>query len=176
MCAAPGRVDHEVVREYCCVCYLHPWLCKVGDPSGLPVNQHKNTALFCGFGLAGTPLHIPLPGCGGMERSIRVDNEVLQPLCFQEEGPSVVLRSPFVAEGAYPRHSWLGHLAVAVICALGLAGWVAQCASLCPTCPTCGRSVSYKVAVRRGVATNPYVWPAIPQNQVRLCAVGWVRL
>ena len=44
------------------------------------------------------------------------------------EGPSDVGCSPFVAEGPSffcPRHTWLGRIAVCLICALCYGGWAA---------------------------------------------------
>ena len=50
------------------------------------------------------------------------------------DGPSDVCPSPFRAEGPSffcPPQTWLGRVAVCVICALGYAGWAAQVIHLC---------------------------------------------
>ena len=63
------------------------------------------------------------------------------------------LFSPFVAR--------------ACCCACESRPWFSRvCGPICTrslTCPACGRGDSFMVVVRRGVATSPYVWPAIPR-------------
>ena len=49
-------------------------------------------------------------------------------------GPSDLCPSPFSAEGPSficPRHTWLGCVAMCVICALGYAGWATHAIHLC---------------------------------------------
>ena len=59
-----------LARACCCVCALCPWSCRVGSPSDQPVLGYKNIArfvlFFCGCGLAGTQLQVPLLGLGRM--------------------------------------------------------------------------------------------------------------
>ena len=66
-----------LARACCCVCDPRPGSCSVGSPCDSPVFGHKNTArlvffCFCGCGLAGTPLHVPLLGLGRMKCSVVV--------------------------------------------------------------------------------------------------------
>ena len=61
-----------LARAHCCLCDLRPWPCRVGSPNDLPVFGHENTAFFCGCGLAGTPLHVPVLGLEKVECSVYV--------------------------------------------------------------------------------------------------------
>ena len=59
---------------------------------------------------------------------LAVIDVVVQSLPSMAEGPSDVCPSHFLAQGPSlfcPRHTWLGRIAVCVICALGYAGWAA---------------------------------------------------
>ena len=170
------RILHSYVlaipRSGVLLCDLRSCFCMVGGPSDPPVFGHENTALFCGCGLAGTPLHVPLLGLGGMECSVYVprlctwgpSNSHPTPL-FPGEGPFSCCSLAILAGGCYTI-SFPPLVArascCACNCALGLAGWAAQCSPLHPTCPTCGRRDSCMVGVPSGVATSPYIWPAVP--------------
>ena len=58
--------------------------------SGPPVTQQENTALLSGCGLAGTPLHVPLLGLGGKERSVyelATEKTFVFPFLFVQSAP-----------------------------------------------------------------------------------------
>ena len=109
---------------------------------GPPMFWHENTACPGRCGLAGTPLHVPPLGLGGELCSvfcILAPPAVLPSLTTSgippmAHCPSVVCPSTLLAEGpsfCCSPHTWLGHAAVCVICALGHAGCAAHVFHLC---------------------------------------------
>ena len=109
---------------------------------GPPMFWHENTAGPRGCGLAGTPLHVPPLGLGGQLCSVfcmLAPPAVLPSLTSSCIPPmahcaSDVYPSPLMAEApsfCCSPHTWLGRIAVCVICALGHARWAAHVFHLC---------------------------------------------
>ena len=83
-------------------------------------------------------------------------------------GPSEVCPSPFPAEGPSficPRHTWLGRVAMCVICALGYARWAAHVTDLC----LCTRTQPF--FLRCGLAGTPQHVPLLGLGGMECSAV-----